>query len=357
MDSNRSAMRRSTLARALCLRCALLSCAALLTHAAPAEAQRTRKAKKNAVAPVPAAPLAQGRLRVRANVATSCTALTMDGALPLEVPAGQEVVLEVAPGTVRLDCKSPGFDDASARLEVGGDEGVPVKLVLPRLEGEEVRAALDLTKGGLAALENGAAPQPGCRARLFLLAGADVLGSLPAAPSATVLLAQLPSVSASGRDPANGGQPNTLLRGLRPGLANLSLYAVVFDGWVQASATGVHTLSATSDDPVSIALDGRPVLRSDFSAGISVGVGLQMTAGQVATTQVQVALTEGRWYRVEITARQRWAPFPWGEDLPQVALDAAATNRGATLRISLGAPGQEPAPLVLSIPASPTASR
>jgi hypothetical protein len=268
---------------------------------------------------------------------------------------GQESVLEVPPGTVRLTCRSPGFDDATTRLDVGPDEGVPVRLALPRLEGESAPSVLDLTGGGLAALANGAEAQPGCRARLFLLPGQDVQAKLPSGPAATVALAQLPQVSASGRDPANGGQPNSLLRGLGAGLANLSLYAVVFDGWLQAGATGVHTLTSTSDDPVSISFDGRPVLRSDFSAGIAVGA--QVVAGQVATTQVQVALAEGRWYHVEITARQRWAPFPWGEDLPQDALDAAASNRGATLRVALGAPGQDPVPLLLSLPASPTASR
>jgi hypothetical protein len=355
MESNRSAARHRSLALLLA-RCARVFCAAfLMVQAAPAEASRSRKARKQTAAPAPAAALAQGRLRVRVNVAASCTALTMEGALALEVPAGQEVALEVAPGTVRLVCKSPGFDDASVRLEVGADEGVPVRLALPRLEGEEARAAIDLTAGGLTELENGAAAQPGCRARLYLPGGQDVRAALPAAPAETVLLAQLPQVTASGRDPANGGQPNTLLRGLRQGLSNASLYAVVFDGWVQAGATGVHTLAATSDDPVSISLGGRPVLRSDFSAGLSVAG--PVLPGQVATTQVQVALTEGRWYRVEITARQRWAPFPWGEDLPQEALDAAASNRGATLRISLGAPGQDPVPLLLSLPASPTASR
>jgi hypothetical protein len=342
------------------LRCAvrpLLVCALCLVALAPspAGAARVKKAKKQQEPPAPPAPALNARLRLRANVAAACTATTAADTVKVDLPEGQETTLEVPPGSVRIVCKSAGFDDAIANLEVAPDQGLPLRLILPRLEPETGSGPLDLTARGAPALGNDAPVMPGCRAKVYLPKGTDVRGPLPAAPAETLLLGQLPQISSVARDPENGGQPNTLLRGLRSAITNVSLYAVVFEGYFLAQATGAHTVVATSDDPVSITLDGVPVLRSDFSADASVGQ--QIQRGQVATAQVQVALAKGRWYRVEITARQRWAPFPWGEDLPQEALDAAATNRGATLRVLLGAPGEPPSALHLVLPASPTASR
>ena len=106
---------------------------------------------------------------------------------------------------------------------MGPDEGIPLRLALPRLEGQSSPAVIDLASSGLAALANGAAAQPGCNARLYLPGGDDVRAPLPSAPAATVLLAQLPQVTATGRDPANGGKPNTLVRGLGPRLAGMNL--------------------------------------------------------------------------------------------------------------------------------------
>jgi hypothetical protein len=337
----------------------LLVCAlclgTLLAPAPPAVAARTKKVKKQKEPPAPPAPALNGRLRLRANVGAACTAVTAAGTVKLDLPEGQETTLEAPPGSVRLVCKSAGYDDAIARVELGPDQGLPLRLVLPRLEQETGSGPIDLTVRGAPALPNDAPVQAGCRARVYLPKGDDVRGPLPAAPVETLLLGQLPQTTSVARDPENGGQPNTLLRGLRSAITNASLYAVVFEGYLLAQATGAHTLVATSDDPVAVSFDGVPVLRSDFSADASVGP--SVLAGQVATAQVQVALAAGRWYRVEITAKQRWAPFPWGEDLPQEALDAAATNRGATLRVLLGAPGEAPAALHLVLPAAPTASR
>jgi hypothetical protein len=330
--------------------------AALLAAFVPLPAPAARRArKKSAAQPAlpPAPPPAPGRLRVRLNAPGRCIADSAGERVSAEIGAGQEGLLVVRPGQVRVVCESPGFDDALARVEVAPDQGVPLRLVLPRLEGAAARPPIDLREDGALDLPAGATPASGCRARLYPLP--DVLAPLPPAAADTQLLLQLPQVRAQARDPENGGQPNLLLRS--EALENASSYAVVFDGWLQAAEGGLHAFAVTSDDPVELRIEGRTVLRSPFLAGHQVGA--SVPANQAATAAGEALLSEGRWYRVELLARQRWAPFPWGDDLPQEVLDDAATNRGATLLTTLAPPGGPVQPLLLSLPEAqgPTASR
>ena len=186
---------------------------------------------------------------------------------------------------------------------------------------------------------------PGCMAKIYVIGRAPNPGSpdspdnkqmwpiraLPDTPSETLHLSGGPDIETNPADSANKGFPNYLVRSELGILNGVHFYAVEFEGWVLAKVDGIYTISTQSDDPVEVFIEGKAMIRSDFTANP-----LSCSANELGTGQCSVKLAGGKWYHVSIIARQQW----WGTAQSYNG-GVNKTNCGAHLKVWLAMPGGE----------------
>ena len=239
---------------------------------------------------------------------------------------------------------------------------------------------LSLTLVQLGAVENDATVSwvPGCTAKIYLCGKAEVpegnevragsawpIRALPDAPAEVLQLPNLPQVDAPpASDLANKSAESNPLVVSKKRVLDLStnFYAVEFEGYYLSMAEGVYTIAVNSDDPVELFVEGKSLLKSDFSANPNLGRVGQSNDGwqsdklanpnllpETVSVQASLRLAPNRYYHVVLLARQQWyrtsklvySGYPFfSRDL----------NRCAVLRTTICAPDGKTTPLSLSLP-------
>ena len=186
--------------------------------------------------------------------------------------------------------------------------------------------------------------ESGCLAKIYVIGKSNdpddkrfwPVQAIPDTPGEVIRLREGPNIEAKGVDPENENQPNRLVSSKIGLLSQVNFYVVEYEGWVGTKAEGVYTLSAQLDDPVEIFIEGRSVLKLDFSSNINDG------SKQISTAQVSVKLAASKYYHVSIVAKQRW----WvGDGNPNNCF-----SRGAHLKIWLANPAGKPSLIPLCLP-------
>ncbi len=204
-----------------------------------------------------------------------------------------------------------------------------------------------LTAGAVMA-EDAVTYEPGCTAKIYVIGRHNEhekkendklwpIKALPDAPSETIRLPGGPNIETDPSDKTNNGYPNYLVRSKLGLLKDVNYYAVEFEGWVQAKADGVYTISTQSDDPVEIFMEGKPVLRSDFFANWE-----SRSLNELETAQGSVKLSVNKWYHVAVISRQRWCRSDGN--------GSWNTNRGAHLKVWMATPGGQASIIPLCLP-------
>ena len=190
---------------------------------------------------------------------------------------------------------------------------------------------------------------------------------LPDAPVEVLKLKELPVVDATPLSKIwdkTKAEPSRLVESKAGVLRGANFYAVEFEGYLQATGAGVHTIGIVSDDPVEVFVEGKSILKSDISASPIDGPSkkdenkcwpiseLEDQPALVATvtaSQGSFNVSPNKWYHVVILAKQRWyrasASMPYGGMCFTTDL-----NRGAVFRATLTTPDMKSGPLLLQLP-------
>ena len=237
--------------------------------------------------------------------------------------------------------------------------------------------------GGAAVAEETVQFQPGVLAKIYACgrlpaetplawnkAPVDVpewpIKALPDSPVEVLRLKELPLVDATSMNEiANKkGEPSRLVASKADVLRGCHFYAVEFEGYYLSPLDGVYTIGVTSDDPVTVFIEGKQVLSSEFVASMIHGPGINdrepnnwqvdklddpRLVPSVSTAQGSVHLAPNKYYHVLILARQRWLPASRAFN-SNTWIFTSDLNRGAVFRTVLTTPDGKTGPLPLALP-------
>ena len=184
--------------------------------------------------------------------------------------------------------------------------------------------------------------ESGCNALVYLAQPQEwPLKTLPDAPAEVVRLSDLPVVAAGANEQAGG---NFLVRSRADLLNNaITNYAISFDGYFFSSEEGKYGLALTTDDPVTVWIEGHeiPKLKSDTQVDFG-------SRGPVNFTLTDsVILGAMRWYRVTILCQQRRQESSHAREL------ANPERGGACFRLMVTTPSGQTNPMNLYLPKAP----
>jgi hypothetical protein len=188
---------------------------------------------------------------------------------------------------------------------------------------------------------------------------------LPDAPAEVLKLKELPVAEATPLSKIwdkTKAEPSRLVQSKADVLRGANFYAVEFEGYLQATVAGVHTIGIVSDDPVEVFVEGKSVLKFDFCAspidGPRQNGSMQWDARQLEDQPALIAATmasqgsfsvsPNKWYHVVILAKQRWYPATRSGD--NNGIFTSDLNRGAVFRATLTTPDMKSGPLLLQLP-------
>jgi hypothetical protein len=146
-------------------------------------------------------------------------------------------------------------------------------------------------------------------------------------------------------------------------LRGANFYAVEFEGYLQTTASGIHTIGIISDDPVELFVEGKSILKSDTAASPIAGPSQRAEtqywekdkledqptlAASTTASQGSFNVSPNKWYHVVILAKQRWYPASAQNHYGNVY--TSDLNRGAVFRATLTTPDMKSGPLLLQLP-------
>jgi hypothetical protein len=189
---------------------------------------------------------------------------------------------------------------------------------------------------------------------------------LPDAPVEVLKLKELPVVEATplakiwGK---NKAVPSRLVESKADVLRGANFYAVEFEGYLQATVAGIHTIGIVSDDPIEVFVEGKSILKSDISVSPIEGPSKNgddklwpgneledqpALVASVTASQGSFSVSPNKWYHVIILAKQRWYPATRATHYENVF--TTDLNRGAVFRATLTTPDMKSGPLFLQLP-------
>lgn len=185
---------------------------------------------------------------------------------------------------------------------------------------------------------------------------------LPAAPTATIRLPAIPDVAPAWVSRAGADVSNHLVEHAQ--LDNQRFTAVAFSGHMYVSTDGTYVFALTSKDPAWIEVDGRQVVRTDWSLPISEWAIFRSDSGnwgnhvverdkRVNTVSGTISLSGGKFHAIRVVACQQWRRDARANDLEPWKTPAADVRRlspvvtGASFLARVTAPDGEPVPIKL----------
>lgn len=327
-------------------------------------------------------------------------------AAQVQVEAAKPVSAEVATALGRWEVRADGVDagaDAATKADlltrlaklddlVAASGDIPAILAAARSHGlvpatASYAAMLAQAKAGVGAAQAPtpvtaatgavtAAPAPAPTAPeapkfvVGVKAGLYVLGDgakwpptdLPAAPTATIRLPAIPDVAPTWVSRAGADVSNHLIEHAQ--LDNQRFTAVAFSGHMYVSTDGTYVFALTSKDPAWIEVDGRQVVRTDWSLPISEWAIFRSDSGnwgnhvverdkRVNTVSGTISLSGGKFHAIRVVACQQWRRDARANDLEPWKTPAADVRRlspvvtGASFLARVTAPDGEPVPIKL----------
>lgn len=187
--------------------------------------------------------------------------------------------------------------------------------------------------------------EPGCLAKIYVIGMSNdyndkrfwPIQAVPDTPSEVIRLREGPNIE-GGRDPENNSLPNRLITSKIGILNEVNFYVVEYEGWLGCKNEGIYTLSAQTDDPIEIFVEGRSVIKTDHAAEIN-----NASERDISISQASIKLGGSRYYHVSILAKQRWYKIKFNGDQPHY-------NAGAHLKVWLASPSGKPAIIPLCLP-------